>query len=111
MTTDWLPEGACREAREWVAEQATTPEQCWARCERADWMLWLVARVGVERRLVVEAACDCAETALDYAEPDSLLAYVWAIDAARRYVRGEADAEEVEAARYAAADAAYADAA
>ncbi|MHC4617176.1 MAG: hypothetical protein ACYTEQ_05415, partial [Planctomycetota bacterium] len=36
----------------------------WAECEQGDWLLWVAATVGVDRRKVVLAACDCAREAL-----------------------------------------------
>ena len=100
---------ACDEAVEWAKTQPSF-EAAWNSCERGDWLLWLAARIGVDRRVVVLAACDCAELAAPYWRDDSILACVWAIDAARRWARGEAELEEVRAAADAAAYA-YADAA
>jgi hypothetical protein len=93
---------ACPEARDWAATQPD-PATAWATCERGDWMLWLAARL-LPRERVVLAACDCAELAAPHWTPEMELACVWALDAARRWARGEADLEEVQA----AADAAYA---
>jgi hypothetical protein len=101
-----LDMGACREAAEWAGDK--TLDQAWAECERGDWMLWLAHMAGVETRLIVLSACDCAETASGYYTPDTVLACVWAIDSARRFVAGETDREEVVVARSAASDAAYA---
>lgn len=53
----------CREARAWLGDK-TAAAEAWESCPRGDWTLWLAARVGVDRRLVVLAACDCARTAL-----------------------------------------------
>ena len=61
--------GACADAVEWAATTKGTPAQLWARCRRADWMLWIAARASVDRRLVVLAACDCARTALPHVPP------------------------------------------
>ena len=101
---------ACGNAVEYAAKHDTL-EAAWNNCERGDWLLWLAAKAGVDRKLVVSAACDCAETS----------SYLWtddrprlAIETARRWVLGEATIEEVRsaaAAAAAAADAAYAAAA
>ena len=104
---DLLPESACAEAREWAAQQTGTPKQAWNSCPRGDWLLWLAHYFGVERRLLVLSASDCAASVVDLVKPESLLASVWAIDSARRFARGETDVEECRA----AADAAYAAAA
>lgn len=64
--------GACSEAIEWL-RAACHPDlaTAWAACPRAEWMLWLAARVAEagspEHRAVVAAAADCAATALDFA--------------------------------------------
>ena len=98
---------ACAEAVDWARTQPDA-KTAWGACQRGDWMLWLAGRAGVDRKQVVLAACDCAEPALVHLADDaSLLACVWAIDSARRWARGETDSREVEAAAYAAYDAAY----
>ena len=103
---------ACQEAREWVAQgnggKGLSLKQAWQSCHRGDWLLWLAGRVGVDRRALGLAACDCAETASPHWTADIELACIWAIDAARRWARGETDLEEVEAAAWAAEAAAAA---
>jgi hypothetical protein len=99
---------ACSEAREWYEGQDS--QQAWLDCARGDWLLWIAARLDVDRTLIVLAACDCAELALRHvpAGEDRPRA---AIDTARSWARGEATIEAVRAAAYAAdaaADAAYA---
>ena len=100
---------ACTEAREWIGERDL--ESAWNECERADWMLWFAARVGVDRKLVVLAACDCAETALKYV-PEVEDRPRAAIEMARAWTRGEATIKQVrkaaDAADAAADAAAYA---
>jgi hypothetical protein len=103
---------ACEEARKWA--RGKTLRQAWAQCPRADWMLWLAGRVGVDRRQLVLAACACAETALMHVKPGEDRPRK-AIETARAWCRGEATIEGVRAAADAAAAyaayAAYADAA
>ncbi len=117
---------ACREAQTWVNSlpPETTPEAAWVACARGDWLLWVAARIGVDRKLLVLAACACARTALPFWEqryPEDRRPHE-AIEAAEAWARGEAPLERVretrayaDAAAYAAladaADAAYADAA
>lgn len=55
----------CADAVEWLTSQPD-PETAWAVCERADWMLWLAARLDIDRPTLVRAACDCARTTLKY---------------------------------------------
>jgi hypothetical protein len=69
-------------------------------------MLWLASCLGVDRRLTVLAACDCAESVLVYVPPGEERPRR-AIEVARRWVRGEATVDEVRAAAGAAYDAAY----
>jgi hypothetical protein len=98
----------CAPAVEWLGERDL--ETAWSECERGDWMLWLATRAGVDRRLLVQAACDCAETALQYVPEGEERPRV-AVETARAWCRGEATLEEVREAAYADDDAAYADAA
>jgi hypothetical protein len=65
-------------------------------------MLWLAVKAGVDRRLVVEAACRCAETTLGFI-PEGEERPINAIATARRWIVGEATLGEVRAAAYAAA--------
>lgn len=55
----------CFEAIRWLEIQPD-PETAWSVCHRADWMLWLTERLGIDRPALVRAACDCARTALKY---------------------------------------------
>jgi hypothetical protein len=101
--------GACREAIAWVGDMPS--KRAWETCERGDWLLWLSARVGVDRKLVVLAACDCAELALKHV-PAGENRPREAIETARAWTRGEANIEQVrDAAAAADAAAAYAAAA
>ena len=93
---------ACSSAMNWLGDRDS--DQMWAECERPDWLLWWAGQV-VSRQELVLAACDCAETALRYV-PEGEDRPRLAIDAARRWARGEATVKEVDAAR-AAAIAAY----
>ena len=99
---------ACGDAVAWAEATPGTPEQLWRKCGRADWLLWLARSANTDRKLMVRAACACAETALVYVRPDAQLACLWAIDSARRWSRGEAEPGECQAAAYAAYAAAYA---
>ena len=96
---------ACTEAREWA--KGKTLAVAWRTCRRADWMLWLAARVGVRRQDVVLAACACARTSLKYVRPGEERPRL-AIEAAEDWARGgPTTLEQVRT----AASAAYADAA
>jgi hypothetical protein len=94
----------CHDAVAWLGDR--DPATAWAECRRGDWLLWLAARAGVDRRLVVLAACDCVEPALVHV-PAGELRPAEAIRVARAWARGEATLEEVERAAAAAYSATY----
>lgn len=94
---------ACSEAMAWATETKGSPQSLWDACERADWLLWLAARVGADRKLVVLAACACARTALPHVRAGELRP-LRAIETAEAWARGEATIKQVRA----AASAAYA---
>ena len=108
---------ACDTAIEWSLS-IPDPRDAWERCERGDWLLWISAELGVDRRTIVLAACACARTALQYVPPGEDRPRL-AIEMVEAWCRGEATIEDVRTssrAAYAAADAdadaadAYADA-
>jgi len=102
---------ACEEAVEWVGDRDL--KTAWEECARGDWMLWLAARLKVDRKLVALAACDCAETSLNFVLADEGRPAA-ALRIVRAWCAGEATLDEVKVAAGAAADAAdasYADAA
>jgi hypothetical protein len=96
--------GACSEARAWAKGKSLA--EVAATLHRADWWLWLAAKVGVDRRSVVQAACSCARTALKHV-PEGEERPRRALDVAEAWTRGEASLEDVRVAAYAAAAAAY----
>ena len=96
---------ACHAATAWVGEKDLVT--AWAGCPRGDWLLWFAAKAGVDRKLLVRAACACARTALKFV-PDGELRPLQAIEAAESWCRGEATIEEVQAAAYAAYAASHA---
>lgn len=60
--------GACSPALEWARTQPDAAT-AWETCHRADWLLWIAARLSepesAERKAVALAACACARTALE----------------------------------------------
>ena len=100
--------GACVEAQRWY--DGRDSREAWEVCERGDWLLWVAARLGVDRKLLVLAACDCADSALRHV-PDGEDRPRKAIEAARAWCLGEASINEVRAAAHAACAAYAADAA
>jgi hypothetical protein len=88
----------CIDASDWVeARLDRTLAELWAECPRGDWMMWLAAHLGVDRRRVVLAACDVVEPVLAHV-PAGEERPRRAIEVARRWARGEATADEVGAA-------------
>ena len=98
---------ACKEAQEWAEEHGGPLEDLWRDCERGDWLLWLAAKAGVDRRTVVTAGCACARTALQYV-PAGEERPRRAIETAEAWARGEVGRAAVQAAVHAAEDAAFA---
>ena len=108
---------ACPPSLEWL--KSRTLAEAWEQCERGDWLLWLAAKAGVDRKRLVMAACACARLALVHVPAGEQRPRI-AIETAEAWCRGEATIEQVKEARrnaadaaaaYAAADAAYAAAA
>lgn len=101
--------GACSEAREWAARvKPKTLYDAWRKCPRGDWLLWFAARVGVDRKALVMAACGCARLALPFWEAhdaEDRRPHV-ALETAEAWCRGEATIEEVQKAAGGAFDAA-----
>ena len=96
---------ACAPSLEWL--QSRTLAEVWEQCERGDWLLWLAAKAGVDRKRLVMAACACARLALVHVPPGEERPRV-AIETAEAWCRGEATIEQVKEARRNAAAAAYA---
>lgn len=96
---------ACSGAREWVEESsATTALEMWETCPRADWLLWCAPRIGIEKKLIVYAACQCARTVLHLVKAGEDRPRI-AIETAEAWCRDEATIKQVRDAA-AAADAA-----
>ena len=90
---------ACGDAVAWIkGSEHQTLAEAWGACERADWMLWLVAELDVEYspRLRL-SACACARTALRFVPPGEDRPRL-AIETAEKYARGEATDNELDAA-------------
>lgn len=70
----------------------------WVECPRGDWLLWLATRLGVDRRLVVKAACACARSMLEACGGEHRRFWE-AIETADAFARGVADLKSVRSAR------------
>ena len=95
---------ACEEGIAWIEQTPGEPADLWAACPRGDWLIWLLAKVAYDKRVIRHIACDCAEGVLPIYErhrPDDRRPRD-AIAVARRYADGEATEEEMVAAGAAA---------
>jgi len=98
---------ACKEAKKWVAEQDGNAYSMWRCCHQGDWLLWLAARVGIDRKTLVNAACQAARTALVYV-PDGETRPLHCIEVTEAWCRSSASLDDVDAAALAARAAARA---
>jgi hypothetical protein len=109
----WLKQtDACSEGAEWAKDKASFKE-VWDSCQRPDWMLWGLARIGYkdERKLRLYG-CACVR-----GTPITKGRTVWdllkdersrkAVEVSERFANGEATEEERDAAGDAARDAAW----
>src|SRR5262245_34769332 len=87
---------ACDQAVAWA--DARDWQAAWDECDRGDWLLWIAARLGVERRTVVWAACKCARLALRHI-PNGEKRPLKAIQTAEAWCKGKATIEQVREAR------------
>lgn len=86
----WLArEGAQRDLVEWALPFGAHFERLWEACPRGDWLLALAARLNVDRRVLVAAACRCVEPALEYVAEDEPRPLV-CLSALYAWSRGEA---------------------
>ena len=89
--------GACGDQSDWLDPSWDAPT-AWAKCQHPRHMLWLLGEVSADRRVIVAIACDTTETTRVYVPAGEERPRV-AIETARRWARGEATLEEVQAAR------------
>ncbi len=55
---------ASKEAIKWVGRRGVAA--AWNDCQYAEWMLCFAGGIDIDRKMLVLAACDCAEPALQY---------------------------------------------
>ena len=92
--------GACPDSLEWARTRKTS-KAAWLACPRADWLLWLAPRIGIDKNLIILAACDVAESVL-HLVPENEERPRKAIETARAFVANKATIEEAHAAARAA---------
>ena len=95
---------ACSEAVAWARTQPSR-QIAWDKCERGDWMLWILDRTrkrnSPTHRKLVLTACACARLSLKYVTKGERRPLI-AIQTAERWARGLATIQEVRMAAYAA---------
>jgi len=98
---------ACEDAVAWVGKKSL--KTAWAKCERADWMLWLAFELELATyKERIHIVCDCAALSLKYV-PKGEARPRLAIEAARKCADNptqenkDAASEAAEAAAWAAA--------
>jgi hypothetical protein len=102
----------CSEAIKWVKNK--TAKEAWDTCQRGDWMLQLIGKTdksnnwSKERKPLVQIALDCAMLVEPHFSNNNnnQLAFIWCVDATQRWIDGENNRKEVEAAQSAIYDAA-----
>lgn len=103
-TTELEKTGACKEAIFYVRTQKNY-EEAWNNCPRGDWMLWIAAKLQIDKRLLTLAKGKCAATVLRLMKDKRSKK---AVKAAIDYGHGLIGDEELKNAADAAYDAAYA---
>jgi len=89
---------ACQDAKLWSAGK--TLSQAWQECQRADWMLWLLGRSQINKKIIATIAVECAESCAHNAKDYPAVAECIAV--VKRFLAGEATQDELLAARSAA---------
>ena len=104
MKTEIEKYHACQEAVEY-RKQFDTFEQAWNACPRGDWMMWIAAKAGVDKRTLTLAKGLCAETVIHLMMDKRS---VKAVQTTITYGKGEATDQELAAAAATADAAAWA---
>jgi hypothetical protein len=84
----------CAEAVEW-AENYDTLQEAWDACPRGDWMVWLLDRILVDHKKIVQLSCMNARLSLPYITDPHVRYLIEVIEA---WVEGKATAKDVTAA-------------
>ena len=94
LLVNLLPKTICREAKKWLGKK-TNARKAWNKCERGDWLIWILAWQKVDKRQLVLVLCECARLSLKYVEKGEERP-LKAIEIAEAWARGEASIGEVE---------------
>jgi hypothetical protein len=87
-------EGKLSEFRSWAQGRSGNDRDAWEQCPAGDWMLWLAASVGVERKSVVRAAVQCVAIGLDFI-PKADASLRTFLDACDRWLLGAQNRQEL----------------
>ena len=104
---------ACSTGRVWALQNCTTLREVWEKCERSDWMLWVMCRLGVYDqsishflvKVLREQPIHEGKTLFDLLTDERSRKCV---DVLEQFLDGKATLDEFKKARSDAADAAYA---
>ena len=88
---------ACEEAVQYCRGQGSL-KTAWDNCVVGEWLLWFAEELGVDKKIIGLAVCDCVERALKYV-PKGETRPAEAIRVKRLWCRGEATDGELDAAR------------
>jgi hypothetical protein len=77
---------ACREAQTWAAAYVDA-QTAWDACERGDWLLWILARTGVDVRETLDIIVDRVRRSAAAAAAEAAYAYANAARAANAAAR------------------------
>ena len=89
---------ACQDAKLWA--EGKTLSQAWQECQRADWMLWLLGRSQINKKIIATIAVEFAEQYSVNAKEYPAVAEC--ITTVKKYLSGQATQEELAAAESAA---------
>ena len=98
---EFLDINAYHEFLEWASNRKTS-RYAWLSCPKAEWLFLLAKRIGIDKNLIILAACDIAESVL-HLVPENEERPRKAIETTRAFVAGKATKQEVCDARCAAA--------
>jgi hypothetical protein len=92
----WFAEATVAQADRARAEASRYPHlrAWWDDTERGDWMLWAAGRAGVDYRLVVSAAVDCARMVFEHLDADTRPVAEQAVAAVEQWCAGRIGAAE-----------------
>ena len=101
---------ACDAGREWALANCATIRDVWEKCERADWMLWMLNALGNTDKSVLRlTVATFREMPFQLGKP--MVAYmvaesITAVNILEKFLNGEATTDELDAASYEASYAA-----